>query len=99
MVKDYRALMQQATKALTGRDMVESARDIPRRQLDEGRITLAPNANHTGVAGPVQLRELRNHVLELAGWQREIRGPSGSQNGPVNSMVAGVGFEPTTFGL
>jgi hypothetical protein len=36
----------------------------------EGRVTLSPNADRTGVTDPVHLKALADHVLELAGLQR-----------------------------
>jgi hypothetical protein len=57
--------------------------EATRRVLTEGRITLSPTPDHTAVTGPVQLVGLGEHMLELAGWQRKLRGlaackPSGS---------------------
>ena len=75
----YHGQIQQALKVLAQPDSVEDGREAVRGLLEDGRITLVPNASRTGVLGPVHLQELGNHVLELAGWQRQKRcKPSGS---------------------
>jgi hypothetical protein len=77
LVRAYRAQVQRAIAVLTKPEAVDTGREAMRRMLEEGRITLAPNPSFTAVAGPVYLKELGEHVLELAGLQRRCK-PSGS---------------------
>ena len=77
LVRGYRAQVQRAIAVLAKPEAVEDSRESMRRLLEDGRITLAPNPSHTAVAGPVYLKELGEHVLELAGLQRRCK-PSGS---------------------
>jgi hypothetical protein len=77
LVRAYRAQVQRAIAVLAKPEAVEDGREAMRRMLEDGRITLAPNPSHTAVAGPVYLKELGEHVLELAGLQRRCK-PNGS---------------------
>jgi site-specific DNA recombinase len=95
IVKAHKVAIQNALKVLARPDVVDDARSITRRLLEDGRITLAPDANRSVVSGPMRLKELGQHVLELAGFQRGLRLTEQS----VSPVVAGAGFEPATFGL
>jgi len=59
-----------AVKALAKPEVVEAAGEAVRRLLVDGRITLVPNAEYTGVVGPAHFKELGDHLLELAGARR-----------------------------
>ncbi len=76
LVERYRQQIQQAITVLADENVVHGAREETRRLLVGGRITLAPNTAHTAVTGPVQLVGLGEHVLQLAGWQRQRRAGS-----------------------
>ncbi len=83
IVAAYRTQIQQALKLLGDERAVHDARETTRRLLVGGRITLGPNPSRTAVTGPVHLVGLGDHMLELAGWQRQSRAltgckPSGS---------------------
>jgi site-specific DNA recombinase len=83
IVSAYIGQVRQGLRVLSDPKSVHDAREATRRLLREGQIVLAPNADHTAVTGPVQLVDLGEHLLELAGWQRRQRGlserkPSGS---------------------
>jgi hypothetical protein len=52
---------------------VAEAAEALRRLLADGRIILSPNSQRGVVKGRVQLKELGDHVLQLAGWQRNTR--------------------------
>jgi DNA invertase Pin-like site-specific DNA recombinase len=83
IVAAYRGQLQHALGVLADDRVVHDAREATRRLLVGGRITLRPTPAHTAVTGPVHLVGLGEHVLELAGWQRQTRAlngckPSGS---------------------
>jgi hypothetical protein len=84
LVRGYRAQVQRAIAVLAKPEAVEDGRESMRRLLEDGRITLARNSSHTSVAGPVYLKELGEHVLELAGLQRRCK-PYGS-GGPLRAL-------------
>jgi hypothetical protein len=90
LVRVYRTQVQRAIAVLAKPEAVEDARESTRRRLVDGRITLAPSPERTAVAGPVQLKELGEHTLELAGWQRRCK-PSDS-GGPASSFIAAARF-------
>jgi hypothetical protein len=83
LVRAYRTQVQQAAKLLAREDVVAEASEAVRRLLADGRIVLAPSADHTAVVGPVHFKELGDHVLELAGWQRNRR--------DINDKLSGSG--------
>jgi hypothetical protein len=74
IARRYLNQMAQARKGLVVPRIVHDARETTRRLLVDGRITLAPTADHTAVAAPVRLVGLGEHVLQLAGIQRRPRG-------------------------
>jgi len=65
--------VQRAIAVLAKPEAVDDDHELMRRMLEDGRITLVPNPSHTAVAGPVYLKELGEHVLELAGLQRHCK--------------------------
>jgi site-specific DNA recombinase len=73
LAKIYRTKVERALLVVAKPEHVEDARESTRRLLRDGRITLSPNATHTGVTGPVDLKSLGEHVLELAGLQRRVQ--------------------------
>jgi hypothetical protein len=73
IVAAYRGQLQQALRLLADERAVHTAREATRRLLVGGRITLGPTPAHNAVTGPVHLVGLGNHMLELAGWQRQTR--------------------------
>jgi hypothetical protein len=83
IVDEYKKQVQQAVKVLAKPQVVAEASEAVRRLLADGSITLAPNADRTGVVGPVHFRELGDHVLQLAGWQRNRR--------DINDKLSGSG--------
>ncbi len=83
IVAAYRTQIEQALRVLADERAVHDAREATRRLLVGGRITLGPTPARTAVTGPVHLVGLGDHMLELAGWQRQTRAlngckPSGS---------------------
>lgn len=77
LAERYRRLMGEAVKALAREDAVHDAREATRRLLADGCIRLAPNATGTAVTGPVHLRQLGEHVLEMAGMARRLGAKGG----------------------
>jgi hypothetical protein len=70
IVRAYRQQLQHAIKIMADPRQVHDARELMRRLLVDGQITLAPTKDHKAVTGPVRLVGLGDHVLQLAGWQR-----------------------------
>ena len=70
IVDSYRKQVERAVKVLAKPEVVADVSEALRRLLVDGRITLIPNEDRTGVVGPVHLLELGDHVLQLAGLQR-----------------------------
>ena len=62
----------------------------------DGRITLVPNADHSGVIGTVHFKGLGDHVLEMAGWTRRVG--SGKPN-EINKKLIGSGGVIANDGL
>ena len=58
IVAGYRMQIQNALKVLARPEVVEVARHPTRKLLQDGRITLGPNAERNGVSGPVNLNDL-----------------------------------------
>jgi hypothetical protein len=85
IVAGYRAQVQRALTLLAKPEVVEVAREATRRMLENGRITLAPNAQRTAVTGPVLLRGLGEQMVEMAGLQRHCCKPNGS-GGPLRAL-------------
>ena len=77
-VEEYRYLIRHETKSLAQLDAVEQVREATRKLLVDGRIVLAPSVDRTQMTGSVHFKELGEHVLELAGWQRRPIKPNGS---------------------
>ena len=92
MVSGYRAQVQRAIAVLAKSEAVEDGRESMLRLLEDGRITLAPNPPHTAVAGPVYLKKLGEHVLELAGLQRRRRNLQ--ENQPPGQYHPGLAASP-----
>jgi tetratricopeptide (TPR) repeat protein len=72
--RDTRSGRRQVS-AMTMLEDIEDAREATRRLLVDGRITLTPAAAHTAMTPPVRLKALGDHMLELAGVVRGVRGP------------------------
>ncbi|MGC2461200.1 MAG: recombinase family protein, partial [Steroidobacteraceae bacterium] len=73
IVADYRNMVGAGIKSLADPDRVAEASEWLRRNLEDGRITLAQNGTGTGLVGPVHFRDFGNHLLELAGLARQLR--------------------------
>jgi hypothetical protein len=78
----------QGVKALADHEAVIQANEALRSLLVDGRITLVPNADHSGVIGTVHFKGLGDHVLEMAGWTRRVG--SGKPN-EINKKLIGSG--------
>ena len=74
----YKKLMQSAIKVFSNEECVHDAREALRRLLVDGQIVLRPNGDGTAVTGPVHLKGLGEHLLEVTGFQRHTRKLSGS---------------------
>ena len=98
----YRSCHSARVQSLSTLERIVKAREGVRKLLVDGQIVLKPNAKHTAVVGEVSFLALGTHLLEIAGIRRAAPGARGQKTlvkQPQDSMVAGVGFEPTTFGL
>ena len=87
LAERYKRLMADAIKALARPEAVHDAREATRRLLADGCIRLAPNAAGTAVTGPVHLKGLGEHVLELAGLPRRL----GARGGAAAVKLSGSG--------
>ncbi|HEV2269993.1 MAG TPA: hypothetical protein VGR92_11075 [Steroidobacteraceae bacterium] len=87
LAERYRRLIAGAITVLAREDVVQDARDAMRRLLADGCIRLGPNAGATAVTGPVHLRQLGDHVLELAGMARRL----GARGGAIAEKLSGSG--------
>jgi hypothetical protein len=68
----YQKLIGQGVKALAKPEAIAEAGEALRSLLVDGPITLVPNANHTGVVGPIHFKGIGDHLLEMAGWPRRV---------------------------
>ena len=84
----YQKLVAQGVKALAKHEAVIEANEAVRSLLVDGRITLVPNANHSGVIGTVHFKGLGDHVLEMAGWTRRVGERKGKE---INKKLSGSG--------
>ena len=71
VVEAHKRLVSDALKTLTRPDIIAAAAEATRRLLEDGKIVLVPNADHSGVIGPIHLKGLGDHVLEAVGWRRK----------------------------
>ncbi len=78
IVEEYRGLIRHGIESLAQQDAVEEAREATRKLPVDGRMVLAASVDRTQVTGPVHFKELGEHVLELAGWQRRPIKPNSS---------------------
>jgi hypothetical protein len=59
-------------KTLAKPEAVAEASEALGSLLVDGRIPLVPNADHTGLIGPVHFKGFGDHVLEIAGFARRV---------------------------
>jgi hypothetical protein len=61
-----------------------------RRLLQNGRVTLVPNAAGDGLEGAVQFKGLGEHLLEMSGWTRRVGERKAKENKKKLSGSGGV---------
>ncbi len=72
IVAKYQHLIEQGIKVLASPEAVAEGSEAIRSLLVDGRMTLGPNAAHDRVVGTLQLRDLGDLLLDMAGCARRV---------------------------